>query len=66
MKVDKLERKVAHATKEELVFDLVCGMEIVQKDARYLARYNGATYYFCSTHCKHHFDSAPLRYVWER
>lgn len=65
MKATKLERKAAHATREELVFDLVCGMELLRQDVRHITHYNGATYYFCSSHCKLHLDDAPLRYIGE-
>ena len=45
------------------VFDLVCGMEILRKEVENISLYNNRMYYFCSKHCKEHFDKNPERYV---
>lgn len=63
MKIQRIEKRAAQAAKEELVFDVVCGMELVRKDAFHLTHLNGMTYYFCSSHCKRHFVNTPTRYV---
>lgn len=44
--------------------DLVCGMEIPIKGKMLRSVYNGETCYFCSLHCKEHFDNNPERYAW--
>lgn len=43
--------------------DVVCGMEIPVNGKMLRSVYRGETYYFCSLHCKEHFDNAPTRYV---
>ncbi|MFY9228280.1 MAG: YHS domain-containing protein [Candidatus Microsaccharimonas sp.] len=45
--------------------DVVCGMEIPIKGKMIRSKYKGQTYYFCSLHCKEHFDNAPDRYLAE-
>ena len=48
---------------EDFVIDLVCGMEITPKDAKFSSKYKGKTYYFCSENCKEHFDDNPEKYA---
>jgi Cu+-exporting ATPase len=50
----------------QLVFDLVCGMELEKRLATQSIELNLTTYYFCSAHCKRHFENNPERYVWEK
>jgi YHS domain-containing protein len=45
------------------VEDPVCGMMIESKDAAASSRWDGTTYYFCSTACKEAFDSDPEEYA---
>lgn len=45
--------------------DVVCGMEIPIRGKMIRSEYKGQTYYFCSLHCKEHFDNAPDRYLAE-
>lgn len=45
--------------------DIVCGMEIPIRGKMIKSVYKGETYYFCSLHCKEHFDAAPERYVFK-
>lgn len=52
--------------KQHLTFDVVCGMDMVTEKARCSSVYHDVTYYFCSHHCKQHFDNKPERYVWEK
>ena len=56
----------AQLVKPELVFDVVCGMELEKQQVRHLAHYRNDTYYFCSIHCKQHFEATPSRYVWDK
>jgi YHS domain-containing protein len=46
-----------------VVTDVVCGMEIDEKTAKYKSVYNGKTYYFCGPMCKLEFDEKPLKYI---
>lgn len=46
----------------EMAMDLVCGMEINKKTAKFTSKYKGQTYYFCSENCKQHFDNDPEKY----
>ena len=41
------------------VVDPVCGMTIDPAKAAGKSDYKGATYYFCSDHCKRTFDANP-------
>lgn len=43
--------------------DMVCGMQIDEKDVTAQSKYLGETYYFCSETCKHKFDQRPEDYV---
>ncbi|MGQ9641893.1 MAG: YHS domain-containing protein [Candidatus Bathycorpusculaceae bacterium] len=43
--------------------DLVCGMNVNEKTARFKSEYKGKTYYFCSQACKATFDKNPARYA---
>jgi Cu+-exporting ATPase len=46
-----------------LARDLVCGMEVNEKTARYKSEHGGETYYFCNKHCKMQFDKEPEKYL---
>ena len=43
--------------------DLVCGMSVDEKTAKYKSDYMGKTYYFCSQSCKATFDKNPSKYA---
>jgi YHS domain-containing protein len=45
------------------VKDPVCGMMIEQSSAAGTSRYQGETYYFCSTECLREFEASPAKYV---
>ena len=36
--------------------DPICGMEVNEKNAKYVSVKNRVKYYFCSAHCKEKFD----------
>jgi hypothetical protein len=42
--------------------DPVCGMKVDRANAL-TATFGGRTFYFCSEHCRHDFESDPSRYV---
>ena len=46
-----------------MVKDLVCGMQIDEKEAAGTSTYQGKTYYFCSIPCKEKFEKAPEQFV---
>jgi Cu+-exporting ATPase len=48
---------------QPMVKDLVCGMDVDEKRARYRPERAGRTYYFCSLRCKDSFDADPKRYI---
>lgn len=58
---DRSAQKGQHVT-----FDVVCGMDIAVEEAKCSSVYHDVTYYFCSQHCKQHFENAPERYVWDK
>ena len=43
--------------------DLVCGMNVNEKTAKYTTTYKGKTYYFCAPGCKKTFEDNPEKYV---
>ncbi len=43
--------------------DLVCGMEVNEKTAKWKSVYKGKTYYFCAPGCKKAFDEEPDTYI---
>ncbi len=43
--------------------DLVCGMEVDEKSAKFQTEYRGKTYYFCAPGCKKAFESNPGKYL---
>ena len=46
----------------ENMIDPICGMTVDPAHAAGSSRIGDKTYYFCSTHCKHKFDSNPEAY----
>lgn len=42
--------------------DPVCGMTVDENDSE-KAEYQGRTFYFCSTDCKHTFEEKPEHYA---
>ncbi len=46
-----------------MVIDVVCGMEIDERTARWKSEFRGKTYYFCGPMCKLEFDENPEKYV---
>lgn len=46
-----------------MVLDVVCGMEIDEKTAKWKSEHNGRTYYFCGPMCKMEFDENPEKYI---
>jgi PKD repeat protein len=45
------------------VVDVVCKMTINKNTAKFTSKYNGKTYYFCSSSCKKKFDANPSKYI---
>ena len=43
--------------------DPVCGMDIVESNAKASTEFEGKTYYFCSDACREEFESAPEQYA---
>jgi YHS domain-containing protein len=43
--------------------DLVCGMVVDEKTARFKTTYKNETYYFCSAACLETFKKSPGKYV---
>ncbi len=46
-----------------MVVDVVCGMDLNDKTAKYVSVHKGKTYYFCDRMCKKEFDKNPERYL---
>ena len=46
-----------------MVLDVVCGMEIDEKTAKWKTEYKGKTYYFCGPMCKMEFEENPQKYA---
>ncbi len=43
--------------------DLVCGMDVDEKEAAATSEHKGETYYFCALGCKKAFDADPEKYL---
>jgi YHS domain-containing protein len=43
--------------------DLVCGMGVDEKTAKYKTIYQGKYYYFCAPGCKKTFETNPQKYI---
>jgi YHS domain-containing protein len=43
--------------------DLVCGMDVDEKTAKYKTTYKGKTYYFCAPGCQKTFEANPEKYI---
>lgn len=50
-------------SKEEIVKDPVCGMEMEKKKAKETAEYHGRNFYFCNPGCKRVFLEKPESYT---
>ena len=49
--------------KIDMVKDLVCGMNVDEKTAKFKSEHKGRTYYFCGQACKTSFDKNPTKYA---
>jgi len=58
--LQKLRRSLKAKQK---VIDVICGMEIER--TKHSSKRRGETYFFCSQHCKKHFDADPEMYIGE-
>lgn len=43
--------------------DLVCGMDVDEKAAKFKSVVKGKTYYFCAPGCKTTFDKNPSKFI---
>jgi Cu+-exporting ATPase len=43
--------------------DSVCGMELNEQTTRYIMKFEGKTFYFCSHRCISMFKEDPRRYI---
>ena len=43
--------------------DPICGMDVEIASARHRAAFEGAEYFFCSSHCRAAFEAEPLRFL---
>ena len=46
-----------------MAIDLVCGMEVDEKTAKFKTTHQGKTYYFCAPGCKIAFEEDPKKYI---
>jgi YHS domain-containing protein len=47
----------------ELARDVVCGMMVDEKSAKFKSEFGGMTYYFCSPGCMASFNANPGKYA---
>ena len=43
--------------------DMVCGIEVGEKETEFFSEYKGKKYYFCGKNCKGAFEKDPKKYV---
>jgi len=53
--------RVAEAAAEAI--DPICGMTVAVATAKHTVHHQGATFYFCSAHCRQMFEREPARYA---
>jgi YHS domain-containing protein len=46
-----------------MVKDMVCGMNVEERAAKFKSEHKGKIYYFCSQKCKKTFDKNPTKYA---
>ena len=46
-----------------LAVDVVCRMNVDEKNAKFMSEHKGTEYYFCCAACKKSFDASPARYA---
>ncbi len=46
-----------------MVIDVICGMEIDEKNTKWKSEYKGEIFYFCGPLCKMEFDENPEKYA---
>ncbi len=51
---------------KDVVFDIVCGMEVPAKTVKFTSAHSGEAYHFCSQSCKSHFDGDPGKYAGQK
>ncbi len=51
------------AKRDAMARDPICGMKVDAKTAKWISKYNGKNYYFCSERCKLTFDKSPEKYA---
>jgi len=56
-------KKNGYHIEEEVMIDLVCGMELAPGDTKFKSEYEGKIYYFCSENCQEHFEADPDKYT---
>jgi len=49
-----------------MVRDLICGMEITQRIAKYMTVHQGKSYYFCCAMCLELFENNPKKYLFDK
>jgi P-type Cu+ transporter len=47
----------------ELIKDVVCGMTVDERSAKYVTEVGGKMYYFCSAGCMTEFKANPGKFV---
>jgi Cu+-exporting ATPase len=45
------------------VIDLVCGRELPEEEARWMASFGDDTFFFCSAECRDEFEREPEEYL---
>ncbi|MEW5726002.1 MAG: YHS domain-containing protein [Thermodesulfobacteriota bacterium] len=50
-------------TKEQMVRDPVCGIDVDTSKPARATRFQGRQYYFCSPHCQDEFRKAPDKFA---
>jgi len=43
--------------------DLVCGMDVDEKQTKFQTAFAGKKYYFCSDECRKEFENRPEEYM---
>ena len=58
-----MKRLIRTVGGEIMAKDLVCGMDVNEKTAKYKTTHKGKTYYFCAPGCQKAFEANPQKYI---
>lgn len=56
-------RNIFQPKEARMTTDLVCGMDVDEKQTKFQTAFAGKKYYFCSDECRKEFENRPEEYM---